>query len=77
MLLCLCGLKAIAVFPGKPNSMHLAELPKPTLDAVPDQGATRAKRRRGPRGNTLATAQGAIKVFMEIAPLDSTGSNGG
>jgi threonine dehydrogenase-like Zn-dependent dehydrogenase len=29
-------MKAIAVFPGKPNSMHLAELPKPTLDAVPD-----------------------------------------
>ena len=28
-------MKAIAVFPGKPNSMHLAELPKPTLDAVP------------------------------------------
>jgi len=29
-------MKAIAVFPGKPNSMHLAELPKPALDAVPD-----------------------------------------
>src|SRR6516164_1071034 len=29
-------MKAIAVFPGKPNSMHLAELPKPPLDAVPD-----------------------------------------
>ena len=29
-------MKAISVFPGKPNSMHLAELPKPTLDAVPD-----------------------------------------
>ena len=29
-------MKAIAVFPGKPNSMHLAELPKPALDSVPD-----------------------------------------
>ena len=29
-------MKAIAVLPGKPNSMHLAELPKPTLDAVPN-----------------------------------------
>jgi glucose 1-dehydrogenase len=29
-------MKAIAVFPGKANSMHLAELPKPTLDAVPN-----------------------------------------
>ncbi len=29
-------MKAIAVFPGKPNSAHLAELPKPTLDAVPN-----------------------------------------
>lgn len=29
-------MKAIAVFPGKPNSMHLAELPRPTLSAVPD-----------------------------------------
>src|SRR5207302_4728261 len=28
-------MKAIAVTPGKANSMHLAELPKPTLDAVP------------------------------------------
>src|ERR671922_2567283 len=29
-------MKAIAVFPGKPNSMHLAELPKPSLDDVPN-----------------------------------------
>jgi threonine dehydrogenase-like Zn-dependent dehydrogenase len=28
-------MKAIAVFPGKPNSMHLATMPKPTLDEVP------------------------------------------
>jgi threonine dehydrogenase-like Zn-dependent dehydrogenase len=27
---------AIAVFPGKPNSMHLARLPKPTIDDVPN-----------------------------------------
>jgi threonine dehydrogenase-like Zn-dependent dehydrogenase len=28
-------MKAIAVFPGRPDSMHLASLPKPTLDEVP------------------------------------------
>jgi threonine dehydrogenase-like Zn-dependent dehydrogenase len=28
-------MKAIAVFPGKPNSVHLDELPKPTLEDVP------------------------------------------
>jgi threonine dehydrogenase-like Zn-dependent dehydrogenase len=29
-------MKAIAVFPGKPNSVHLAELPKPSLDEIPN-----------------------------------------
>src|SRR5919108_1121623 len=29
-------MKAIAVFPGKPNSAHLAELAKPSLSDVPD-----------------------------------------
>jgi threonine dehydrogenase-like Zn-dependent dehydrogenase len=29
-------MKAISVFPGKPNSVHIAELPKPSLDQVPD-----------------------------------------
>ena len=28
-------MKAIAVFPGKPNSVHLAEMPNPSLDEVP------------------------------------------
>src|SRR5262249_7342166 len=28
-------MKAIAVIPGKPNSVHLAEMPKPSLDQVP------------------------------------------
>jgi glucose 1-dehydrogenase len=28
-------MKAIAVIPGKPNSVHLAELPKPSVDQVP------------------------------------------
>jgi threonine dehydrogenase-like Zn-dependent dehydrogenase len=28
-------MKAIAVFPGKPNSVHLARLPKPALDEIP------------------------------------------
>ena len=29
-------MKAIAVFPGKPDSVHLADLPKPSVDEVPD-----------------------------------------
>ncbi|HET9596381.1 MAG TPA: glucose 1-dehydrogenase [Anaeromyxobacteraceae bacterium] len=29
-------MKAIAVFPGKPNSVHLADLPRPSLDEVPN-----------------------------------------
>src|SRR5690349_22867784 len=28
-------MKAISVFPGKPNSVHLADAPKPLLDQVP------------------------------------------
>src|SRR5262245_16686199 len=30
------SMKAIAVFPGKPNSIHLAELPKPKLTDIPN-----------------------------------------
>src|SRR5262247_2272840 len=29
-------MKAIAVFPGKPNSVHLAELAKPSVHDIPD-----------------------------------------
>jgi threonine dehydrogenase-like Zn-dependent dehydrogenase len=29
-------MKAVAVFPGQANSMHLEEMPKPTLDEVPN-----------------------------------------
>jgi threonine dehydrogenase-like Zn-dependent dehydrogenase len=29
-------MKAIAVFPGKPNSIHLAELPKPSVGDIPN-----------------------------------------
>jgi threonine dehydrogenase-like Zn-dependent dehydrogenase len=29
------SMKAVAVFPGKPNSVHLAELPEPSVDEVP------------------------------------------
>src|SRR5262249_12872336 len=29
-------MKAIAVFPGQPNSIHLAELPKPSVNEVPN-----------------------------------------
>ena len=27
-------MKAVAVFPGKPNSIHLADLPEPSVDDV-------------------------------------------
>jgi threonine dehydrogenase-like Zn-dependent dehydrogenase len=30
------SMKAVAVFPGKPNSIHLADLPEPDVDDVPD-----------------------------------------
>ena len=29
-------MKAVAVFPGKPNSAHLREVPKPSVDSIPD-----------------------------------------
>src|SRR6266700_1124647 len=29
-------MKAISVFPGKPNSVHVADLPKPSLDQIPN-----------------------------------------
>ena len=29
-------MKAVAVFPGKPNSMHLEQIDKPTLDTIPN-----------------------------------------
>src|SRR5512147_1017551 len=29
-------MKAISVFPGKPNSVHVADLPKPSLDSIPN-----------------------------------------
>jgi threonine dehydrogenase-like Zn-dependent dehydrogenase len=29
-------MKAVSVFPGKPNSVHLADAPKPSLDQVPN-----------------------------------------
>ena len=29
-------MKAVAVFPGKPNSIHLADLPEPSVDDIPD-----------------------------------------
>ncbi len=28
-------MKALAVFPGRPNTLHLAELPKPSVDEIP------------------------------------------
>src|SRR2546426_12490493 len=29
-------MKAIAVYPGKPNSLHLADLPKPSVEDIPN-----------------------------------------
>ena len=29
-------MKAIAVYPGKPGSIHLRDVPEPSIDAVPD-----------------------------------------
>jgi hypothetical protein len=52
-------LKAIAVFPRKPGSVHLAELPAPALDQVP-----------GGRGVLMRLVR---KVYLEIAPVDGSG----
>ena len=29
-------MKAVAVYPGKPNSAHLRDIPTPTLEDIPD-----------------------------------------
>jgi hypothetical protein len=41
-------MKAISVFPGKANSVHVADLPKPSVDQVPNGRGDwrRAERRR-------------------------------
>ncbi len=36
-------MKAIAVYPGKPNSIHLAELPTPQVADIPDGRGVLAK----------------------------------
>ncbi len=36
-------MKGVAVFPGKPGTVHLAELPKPSLDDIPDGRGTLVK----------------------------------
>jgi threonine dehydrogenase-like Zn-dependent dehydrogenase len=36
-------MKAIAVYPGKPNSIHLAELPVPSVDEIPNGRGVRVK----------------------------------
>src|SRR6266700_3371811 len=36
-------MKAIAVHPGKPNSIHLREIPEPPVDAVPDGRGVKVK----------------------------------
>src|SRR3954466_13259272 len=36
-------MKAIAVYPGKPDSIHLAELPVPSVDEVPNGRGVRVK----------------------------------
>src|SRR5436853_7735037 len=36
-------MKAIAVYPGKAGSVHLTDIPEPTLDEVPDGRGVRVK----------------------------------
>ena len=64
-------MKAIAVVPGKPDSVHLADLAKPAVDDVPGGRGVLVKILRvGVDGtDRLATARGAIKVFCEVAEL--------
>ena len=52
-------MKAIAVLAGRQNSVHLAELPKPSLDEVPDG--------RGVLVRVLRAA--VVRVLVTIAPI--------
>jgi threonine dehydrogenase-like Zn-dependent dehydrogenase len=74
-------MKAMAVFPGKPGSIHLADLPEPSVDDVPDgRGVLVEVLRVGVDGTDkeindaeygvmirlLTEEKGAIKVFVEV-----------
>jgi hypothetical protein len=48
-------MKALAVFPGKPGSIHLADLPEPSVDDVPD----------GRGVQDMALAQGQYPGWLE------------
>ena len=51
-------MKAVAVFPGKPNSTHLAGLPEPEVDDIPGG--------RGVLVEALRVEKNAVKVFVEV-----------
>src|SRR5262249_32146921 len=56
-------MKAIAVIPGKPNSLHLAELPKPSVEAIP-----------GGRGGLVPLLRGGVDGTDR--GIDATGDGG-
>jgi hypothetical protein len=57
-------MKAIAVYPGKPHSMHLEDMPMPKITDIPDgKGVLVKVLRVGVDG----TDKEAIKVYIEVA----------
>ncbi len=65
-------MKAIAVIPGKPNSIHLREAPKPSLDSVPNGRGVLVKILRvGVDGTVeeMHSCPGCGKVNSRPAPL--------
>src|SRR5437879_6632450 len=51
-------MKAVAVVPGKPNSVHLADLPKPSVDEIP-----------GGRGVLVKVPRGLREVGILLEPM--------
>lgn len=68
-------MKAIAVIPGRPGSVHLARMERPTVAEIeggrgvlthPVAGLDSYEQLLG----ALTNASGAIKVYCQVAPLD-------
>jgi hypothetical protein len=59
--------KAISVFPGKPGSVHLTDLDKPSINQVPNSRGVLEN--YGELFKKLTSPNGAIKVFCQVAEV--------
>lgn len=60
-------MKAVAVFPGKPDSVHLRDVRKPSLDEIPDgRGVLRRMRNWRPRRAAVLGA-GPVGLLAAMA----------